>query len=91
MASAPCYNVNMKKLKNIFAALSTLRRIPSTTIESGWKSIRQMAASATDNDTGELVVDAGVIALFDSLIDAVVAIAKDDEDKSTAAGKADKP
>lgn len=81
----------MKKLKNIFAALSTLHRIPSTSIESSWKAARQIAASATMNDTGELAVPNDALALLDSLIEVIVAIAKDDEDKAAAPGKSDKP
>jgi len=73
----------MKKLKNIFAALSTLRSVPSSTIQDAWLSVE----SALIEDD----VDGGKIRLMASIVDAVVAIAKDDEDKATKPGKADKP
>lgn len=75
----------MKKLRNIFAALSTLRRTPSTNISGAWLRLRSALEGA---GTGVTDYEIGLI---DSIIDAVVAMAKDDEDKAAAPGKADKP
>jgi hypothetical protein len=74
----------MKRIKNILAALATLRRVPSAAIASSWGVIRG-AIHEADN-----VTDAD-LDLIDSLITAIVAIAKDDEDKASAPGKSDKP
>lgn len=69
----------MKRIRLIFSALSTLRRVPSAAIADAWAEI----ASVSKPD--------GNLDLIDSLIAAVVAIAKDDEDKALSASKADKP
>lgn len=69
----------MKRIKLIFSALSTLRRVPSAAIADAWA--RVAGASESHEDLG----------LIDSLVSAIIAIAKDDEDKATSAGKADKP
>jgi len=69
----------MKRIKNIFSALSTLRRVPSKSISDAWTNCCEGNNTAEEAD------------LIGSLIDAIVEIAKDDEDKATAPGKADKP
>jgi hypothetical protein len=68
-----CYHYRVKTLREIFKALTTLRSIPSSTIRDAWLSIE---AAIIEDD-----VDGGKIRLMASIVDAVVAIAKDDEDK----------
>jgi hypothetical protein len=72
----------MKKLKNILAAIATLRRVPSKSIADAWDRVKSDADAEEDNE---------YVQLIDSIIRAVVAMAKDDEDKAAAPGKADKP
>ena len=74
----------MKKLRSILSALATLRRVPSAAIASAWNIAADERAT-----TNPQVLEAR--SLIDSIIDAVVAIAKDDEDKATKPGKSDKP
>ena len=81
----------MKRIRLIFSALSTLGSVPSTEIIEAWAAIKKIAESATMNDTGEKSVPAAFVNLINSFIAAVVAIAKDDEDKAIAASKDDKP
>ena len=80
----------MKRIKDIIAALKTLSNIPSTTISAAWACIKIEAENATTED-GAVVIRSADIRLIDSIIAAVVGIAKDDEDKATKQGKADKP
>ncbi len=79
----------MKRIKLIFSALSTLRRVPSADIASAWFRLKSGLTDGVDPDSND--VSSADLDLIDSLIAAIVAIAKDDEDKATSAGKADKP
>lgn len=81
----------MKKLRSILSALATLRRVPSAAIAEAWKATKQIAESATMDDTGDKAVPPAFIDLIDGIVCAVIALAKDDEDKAAAPGKADKP
>ncbi len=81
----------MKKLRSILSALATLRRVPSAAIAEAWNFIAETAALAEDEDRGGKVVPQASIDLIDSIIGAVISLAKDDEDKATKPGKADKP
>lgn len=81
----------MKRIRTIFSALSTLGSVPSTEIIEAWAAIKKIAESATMDNTGEKAVPAAFVNLINSFIAAVVAIAKDDEDKAIDASKADKP
>jgi predicted secreted protein len=76
----------MKRIKSILGALATLRRIPSATISEAWSRVKAQAL-LDDDDARSIERDADLI---DSLISAVIAIAKDDEDKAAVPGKADK-
>ena len=75
----------MKKLRDIFEALSTLSHTPSHIIASAWGRARA-ALQGSDEDVTDYE-----IGIIDSVFRAVVAIAKDDEDKAAAPGKSDKP
>ena len=79
----------MKRIKLIFSALSTLRRVPSAAISDAWAGLKSGVTAGADADSND--VSSANLDLIDSLIAAIVAIAKDDEDKATSAGKADKP
>jgi hypothetical protein len=70
----------MKKLRNIFAALSTLGRISSTDIEAVWRRVKSTACADNNLPTADIM-------LIDSILAAVISIAKDDEDKVAAPSK----
>lgn len=72
----------MKKLRSILSALATLRRVPSAAIAEAWAVVD---ANLTPN------VPEAMRDLIDQLVGAVISLAKDDEDKATKPGKADKP
>lgn len=74
----------MKKLRSILSALATLRRIPSAAIADAWANVRNSIEAGTSASEAE-------IELIDQIVGAVISLAKDDEDKATKPGKADKP
>jgi len=75
----------MKKLRAILSALATLRRIPSAAIADAWANVRNSIDACTSASEAE-------IELIDQIFPgAVISLAKDDEDKATKPGKADKP
>ena len=74
----------MKKLRSILSALATLRRIPSAAIADAWANVRNSIDACTSASEAE-------IELIDQIVGAVISLAKDDEDKATKPGKADKP
>jgi len=74
----------MKKLRAILSALATLRRIPSAAIADAWANVRNSIDACTSASEAE-------IELIDQIVGAVISLAKDDEDKATKPGKADKP
>lgn len=81
----------MKRIRLIFSALSTLGSVPSSDIIEAWAAVKKIAESATMDDTGDKAVPPAFINLINSLVAAIVVIAKDDEDKAIAASKDDKP
>lgn len=80
----------MKKLRAILSALAVLRRTPSTAIASAWDSIKE-AAEEDSHSNGHTRIAEADVELIDGLISAIVEVAKDDEDRAAAPGKADKP
>jgi len=74
----------MKKLRAILSALATLRRVPSAAIADAWANVRNSIDACTSASEAE-------IELIDQIVGAVISLAKDDEDKATKPGKADKP
>ncbi len=65
-----CYHYRVKTLREIFKALVTLRQTPAISIRSAWASIK-----AGDNTASEFD-------LIDSIVDAVISIANDDDEKA---------
>lgn len=80
----------MKKLKNILSALSILRRTPSAAIAAAWKRIID-PSEVNGNGGSAFPPNEDDAELIGSIIEAVISMAKDDEDKATKPGKADKP
>jgi len=73
----------MRRIKDIFSAITTIRRVlSSVAIASAWTSVRAAHADPDNESASDADLD-----LIDSLITAIVAIAKDDEDKAAAPGK----
>ena len=81
----------MKRIKDIFSALKTLSNIPSLSIASAWGAIKEVAVTTKHPGTDDFIIAVSDVRLIDSIITAVNGVAKDDEDKAAAPGKADKP